>query len=110
LYFEVCEVIVDSKTEINTIEQLKGKRVAIGKTGSRQKIIAEQILSAYDITLDDIDAKDLNLTEALEAMKNKEIDAFFYMGDVKSSIIDEFSKTNSVSVLSIEDEELRKLC
>ena len=108
VYSEVCETIVDSTQDISTIGALKGKKVSVGKEGSASYNFAQQTLGVYGMTFNDILVSNLDLNDSLKAMENKQIDAFFYVGDAKNSTIDTFSKTNRISVLSFENDKAAK--
>ncbi len=54
LYPEVIQIITSADSGIETVEDLAGKRVAVGDLGSGAEANAKQILDIHGITYDDI--------------------------------------------------------
>jgi TRAP transporter TAXI family solute receptor len=52
LYFEAAYLLVHTESEIESIDQLRGKRIAIGTHESGTRVAAEQILEFYGFTSD----------------------------------------------------------
>ena len=64
---------------IEKMADLKGKRVSIGSPGSGSEIIARRVLEAYGIDPDkDIVRQRLGVAEAVNALKDRKIDAFIH--------------------------------
>ncbi|MCB2188036.1 MAG: TAXI family TRAP transporter solute-binding subunit [Deltaproteobacteria bacterium] len=66
-------VLADSN--IKTIKDLKGKKVAVGAPGSGTEAMARYVLKVFGLTYDDIDEQFLSATETAEALKDGNIDA-----------------------------------
>lgn len=54
LYPETIQIVTLDKSGIKSLNDVKGKRVAVGAAGSGTEANARQILEAYGITYDDI--------------------------------------------------------
>ena len=106
LYAEVCQIIVDADAGITSVADLKGKRVSVGDVGSGVEANAKQILGAFGITFDDIQAEHLGFGPSADAMKDKKIDAFFVTAGAPTTAVLELATTNAISVLPIEGAEL----
>jgi TRAP transporter TAXI family solute receptor len=64
---------------IEKMADLKGKRVSVGSPGSGSEIIAVRVLEAYGINPDkDIIKQRLGVAEAVNALKDRKIDAFIH--------------------------------
>lgn len=64
---------------IDRMSDLKGKRVSVGSPGSGSEIIALRVLDAYGINPDkDIIKQRLGVAEAVNALKDRKIDAFIH--------------------------------
>ena len=107
LYAEVCQVV--SSADITSIEDLKGKRVSVGDAGSGTEFNTAQILEAYGMTFDDIVVNNLGFGDSAEALKDGKIDAFFCTAGAPTTAITELATTNSIHVLSIDDEHAKTL-
>lgn len=107
VYAEVCQIV--AKDGINSIEDLRGKRVSVGDIGSGVEFNARQILEAYGITFDDIIVNNLSFGDSATAFKDDKIDAFFCVAGAPTTAIVELSTTNQINLLEIDDEHAAKL-
>lgn len=107
LYPEVVQVVVGKDSGINSIADLKGKRVSVGDVGSGVEANAKQMLAAYGMTFDDVKASHLSFKESANSFKDKQLDAFFVTAGVPNTAVVELSVTDPVKVLTIEP-EIRK--
>jgi hypothetical protein len=60
---------------IKSINDLKGKKVAVGAPGSGTEAMARYVMNVFGMTYDDIDEQFLSATETAEALKDGNIDA-----------------------------------
>jgi len=65
LYPNVVQFIVPADSKIQSIQDLKGKRISLGAPGSGTRVSSTNILAALGITEKDIDAQSLNLRISL---------------------------------------------
>lgn len=107
LYAEVCQVV--STGDIQSIEDLKGKRVSVGDAGSGVEFNARQILEAYGISFDDIEVNNLGFGDSADAIKDGKIDAFFCTAGAPTTAIVELATTNDINLLEIDDEHAKIL-
>lgn len=106
-YAEVCQVV--SKSDITSIEDLRGKRVSVGDIGSGVEFNARQILEAYDMTFDDIVVSNLSFGDSATAMKDDKIDAFFCVAGAPTTAIVELATSNQINLLAVDDTHAAKL-
>ncbi len=107
VYPEVVHVIVSNESGIKTVEDLKGKRVAVGAPGSSTEVNGRQVVEAYGLTYDDFAKTDyLSFSESADQIKNGQIDAAFATTGVPTSSITELATTYDVSFLPIDAEKL----
>lgn len=109
LYAEVCQVIANPAAGIETIADLKGKRVSVGDAGSGVEFNAKQILAAYGVTFDDIEVQNLSFGDSANAMKDNKIDAFFCTAGAPTTAVMELASTNDIKVLSVDGPEAEAL-
>jgi len=105
VYTEVCQVITKADGSINSIADLKGKRVSVGDAGSGVEANTIQILEAYGMTFKDISVQNLSFAESAAALKDRKIDAFFVTAGIPTTAIIELSSTNPIKVLSIDPDK-----
>ena len=76
---ETVMLVTRADTGIQSVSDLRGKRVNIGNRGSGHRENAQDVLRIYGIDWrDDISARDLEPQEAAQALRRGKIDAFFY--------------------------------
>lgn len=107
VYAEVCQIV--SKSGINSIEELRGKRVSVGDVGSGVEFNARQILEAYDMTFDDIVVNNLSFGDSATALKDDKIDAFFCVAGAPTTAVVELATTNQINLLEVDDAHAAKL-
>lgn len=114
LYSEAVQVIVNAGTDIQTVSDLLGKTVAVGKYGTATEAAARQILEAYGITYDLITVKYQTFSEASEGLANGSIDAIFAVSALPSSNISIYAETHSIRFLPVSTSgngsKLRRSC
>lgn len=102
LYPETCQIITMADSGIKTVEDLKGKRVAVGAMGSGAEANARQILEAYGITYDDIDEQFLSFSEAANALKDNNVDAGFVTAGYPTAAVQDIASQAAIRLLPIE--------
>lgn len=101
---ETVLLVTRADTGINSVADLKGKRVNIGNPGSGQRGNAEDVLRLYGIDKDnDIKAQGLQQQEASRALIDKKIDAFFYTVGNPSAAIEEPANSTQIKIIPIND-------
>ena len=98
LYPEMIQVVTLKSGSIQTLQDLQGKRVAIGAAGSGVAVNAQQILNASGVTAT---LENLDLTTSTERLKDGGIDAFFWTGGTPTAAITSLATTHPVRILPI---------
>ena len=108
LYAETVQ-IVTCDPAIKTVADLKGKVVCVGDVGSGTYFNAVDILAAYDMTIDDVDAKYESFGASTESLKDGKIDAAFTTAGAPTPSIIDLSAAKTVYLVSIDDAHMSKL-
>lgn len=104
LYPTTTHIVASKSSGINSLEDMKGKRISVGPYGSGNRMGSERLLDMVGISFDDIEVFDLTNAEAIESLKDGVIDAFIlYSGYPLSSII-ELTSTTDVNWISLDDD------
>ncbi len=82
LFSEEVHLVVASDAKINSVADLKGKRVSFGLTGSGVGFTADEILKAYNVPLTRMRRFTLDTPAAMDELKQGRIDAFFAVAGV----------------------------
>lgn len=99
-------ILVPSNSDIQSIEDLKGKRVNVGTQGGSSSIIANELLgeSGYDI-IDEITLEHLNYQEAADALNAGQIDAsvlFHMAGNLVATPFQELAQSMELRPLEVD--------
>ncbi|WP_297499232.1 TAXI family TRAP transporter solute-binding subunit [Thermococcus sp.] len=108
LYPETVQFVVRADSNIKTLQDLAGKKVAIGAPGSGTAVAAEQILKAAGVW-DKIQKVNQKFSQAAQALKLGQIDAAVIVSGAPTPAITQIAVTTPVRVLSIPDAILNKL-
>ncbi len=109
LYPEHIQCIVREDSGIETVSDLEGKRVAVGPIGSGTTENVKQIISAWDMTLDDFKSEQLQARQASDYLKDGRIDAAFFTVAVGAAAIKDIATVVDVEVLDITGPNADKL-
>lgn len=102
LYPNFVQVFVRADSPIQSIADLRGRRVGVGAAGSGSEVSARQILNAHGITYNDIRPDFLSFAEAAEGIRNNTVDAAFLTSGLPNSSLMELATTTAIRFLPIE--------
>jgi len=106
LYPNRMHVVTVDGTGINKLSDLKGKRVSTGSAGSGTEIMAMRILEAVGIDgHKDLKQERLGVAESVNAIKDRKIDAFFWVGGVPTAAVTDLATTPGVKLKLIDHAE-----
>lgn len=96
---------------LNTLQQLKGKRVAIGAKGSGTNTLSKELLKIHGIDSSQIQLFELSPDEALKRIQAKELDAVCFSVGVDAPILEKFYKLPGMSIMDFDqaDSYVRQL-
>lgn len=97
LYPNRMHVVTTESTGIGTVAALDGKRVSLGSPGGATEVLALRVLEAYGVA-DRIKKERLSVNEAVNAIKDGKIDAFFWGGGVPTAAVTDLAATPGVKI------------
>ncbi len=107
LYTNLMHAVTVEGTGINTINDLKGRRVSTGSPGSATEVFAFRVLEAAGIDpLKDLTRERLGVAESVNAMKDKKIDAFFFVVGLPTSSITDLASTPGTKIKFLDHANL----
>ncbi|PWA11053.1 TRAP transporter substrate-binding protein [Pueribacillus theae] len=108
IYPEVLQIVTRESTGINSIEDLKGKRVAIGPPGSGTQTATKIVLEAFGIKDGDYEAYQEGFGDAKSKLQDGTIDASFGLLGLPDAGIDELqASVKDVKFLPVTDEAIK---
>ena len=107
LYPNRMQVVTVEGTGINSMADLKGKRVSTGSPGSGVEVVALRMLEAMGLDpKKDIKQERLGASESVNAIKDRKIDAFFWIGGVPTAALTDLAATPGVKMKLLDHAEL----
>ena len=109
LYPNVVQIITKADSGIKTVEDLKGKRVAVGDQNSGVEVNARTILNGHGITYDDIKVDYLGYAEAADGLSAGTIDAAFLTSGIPNASVMELSETLDITLVSVDPKKVEEI-
>jgi len=103
LYPNLMHVATVESTGIKTMKDLKGKRVSTGSPGSATEVMAFRILEAAGLDKDkDVKRERLSVAESVNAVKDRKIDAFFWVGGLPTAAVTDLANSPSMKIVMVD--------
>ena len=101
LYPNYVQIVTSQKTGIKTMDDLKGKRVAVGDLNSGTEMNARALLNGHGITYDDLKVDYLGFSEAVDALRGGKIDAAVLTSGMPNASIMELQQGYDLQLVEI---------
>ncbi len=103
LYPNRMHVVSIDGTGVKTMKDLKGKRVSTGSAGSATEVMAFRVIEAAGLDKDkDMKRERLSVAESVNALKDRKIDAFFWVGGLPTAAVSDLGATPGVKIQMID--------
>lgn len=102
LYDQYLQLITLEGSGIESVEDLKGKRVSVGDLNSGLDLNTQMVVDAYGMSYDDFSADYLPYSEAIDGMRNQQIDAAFVTSGLPNSAVTDLATTDDVNLIPID--------
>ncbi|MFC7260111.1 TAXI family TRAP transporter solute-binding subunit [Streptomyces lutosisoli] len=110
LYDDYVHLVVPRSSSVRSVADLRGKKVAVGPSGSGVRLIANHVLQAAGLDPDkDIKPLADGIATMPDLLKQHKIDAFFWSGGLPTSAVLELSKTYDIRLVPIGSDLIKKL-
>ncbi len=109
LFEEHIHLVALEGSDINSVADLKGKRVSVDEPGSGTYVDAGLILGAFGMSFDDIQEENLKGSAATEALRNGKVDALFIVAGYPTGALVELASAADMKLVSIEGDGVEKL-
>lgn len=110
LYYNPNQFVIRKGSDVKSIGDLKGKRFAPGSVGSTPEVESSIILPAYGIKYpDDIKENFVGFTEAIDLMRNRQIDGALIQAGLPTAAVTEMISTADGELIGIEPDIRKKL-
>jgi uncharacterized protein len=103
LYPNRMHVVTIEGTGITRMRDLKGKRVSTGSPGSATEVMAFRVIEAAGLDKDrDMKRERLGVAESVNAIKDRKIDAFFWVGGLPTAAVTDLANTPGIKIKMID--------
>jgi uncharacterized protein len=107
LYPNRMHVVTIEGTGIDKMADLKGKRVSTGSPGSATEVMAFRVIEAAGLDKDkDMKRERLGAAESVNAIKDRKIDAFFWVGGLPTAAVTDLGATPGVKIKMIDHSDV----
>lgn len=109
LYPETIQLVTVEGSGITSFDDLAGKSISVGAPGSGTYINAEQLLEIHGMTMDDIDAQNLDFGESQESLQSGQIDAAFITAGTPTGAVESLGATSDVVIVPVAEDKANEL-
>lgn len=109
LFPEHLHLVLAEDVSLDSLQDLKGKRVGIFQAGSGSQIAVRAILEEFGLSLDDIDEAELNTQQSSERLADGQLDAFFVTGGTPMAGLVQLGATQGFDLYRFSDEEVQRI-
>jgi TRAP transporter TAXI family solute receptor len=103
LYPNLMHVATVESSGIKTMQDLKGKRVSTGSPGSATEVMAFRLLEAAGLDPNkDVKRERLSVAESVNAVKDRKIDAFFWVGGLPTAAVTDLANSPGMKIVMVD--------
>ncbi len=107
MYPNRMHVVTIEGTGITKMADLKGKRVSTGSGGSATEVMAFRVIEAAGLDKDkDMKRERLGVAESGNALKDRKIDAFFWVGGLPTAAVSDLAHSPGVKIKLVDHADL----
>ncbi|MGC3020867.1 TAXI family TRAP transporter solute-binding subunit [Brevibacterium sp. FAM 24630] len=109
LYDQYVQLITVEGSGIESVEDIKGKAVSVGDQNSGVELNARTVVDAYDLSYDDFKPDYLPYAEAIDQMRNGQLDAAFVTSGLPNSAVTDLATSDKVKIIPFDGDGRDKL-
>ena len=109
LYPESVHLVARKDAGIETVRDLRGKRVSLDEPGSGTLVDARIILEAYGLSEADIQAEHVQSSEAVSQIRDNQLDAFIIVAGYPTGSVAELCSSVGCKLVPIDGPEVDRL-
>jgi uncharacterized protein len=103
LYPNRMHVVSIEGSGVTKMADMKGKRVSTGSGGSATEVFAFRVIEAAGLDKDkDMKRERLGVAESVNALKDRKIDAFFWVGGLPTAAVTDLANSPGVKIRMID--------
>lgn len=99
IYDDYLQILVRAQSPIRSVDDLAGRSVAVGQTGSGSSLMACRVLTTAGV---EVQNRPLGLDDGLKALRTGSVDAVFWSGGLPTRTIVEALHTSSLRLVPLD--------
>jgi len=108
LYPNVLQLASLAGSEVESLSDLRGRRVSVGAPGSGTEVGARTLLEANGIPYEAFEPQRLNFNETANGIRDGNVDAGFWSAGPPTSSIMDLATARDIRMIPISDEEVER--
>ncbi|PPA72300.1 TAXI family TRAP transporter solute-binding subunit [Jeotgalibacillus proteolyticus] len=109
LYPETIQIVTTADSGIESVEDLAGKTVSVGESGSGTRLNAEQILEVHGMSFDDMSVQNLSFDDSTTGIQDGSIDAAFITGGTPTGAVEGLAAQVDVVIVPVAEDKAQEL-
>jgi len=109
LYPEAAHLVTLEGNGVESVEDLKGARIAVGDVGSGTRAASDAILAAYGIEEGDYEPFEQDFSSSLDLLRDGNIDASIFVVGTPTGALGDLAATNDVKLISLDEETAQQI-
>jgi TRAP transporter TAXI family solute receptor len=109
LYAETIQIVTVTSSKVLSLNDLRGKRIAVGAAGSGTEVNCRQILEALGLSYKDVSPQYLNFAEAANGLRDGNVDVAVVTAGVPTAAIRDVASQKDVVILPVPNTLAAKL-
>ena len=101
--------MTSQRSGIKTLDDLRGKRVAVGDQNSGVEVNARNLINGFGMTYDDLRVDYLGYAEATDALKAGRIDAAFLTSGLPNASLMELEQSFDLQIVEIPADRIAEI-
>jgi uncharacterized protein len=94
-------LLLTRNKELDSLEQLRGLRVAIGPVGSGSRVVAQRMLEQVRIDLKDLTIVDSGIPESAAALRSGKLDAMILVSSPSAPVVKSLLQVPGIHLISL---------
>ncbi|MFE6767027.1 TAXI family TRAP transporter solute-binding subunit [Streptomyces sp. NPDC057689] len=110
LYDDYIQLIVKRDSDIRSVADLRGRRVAVGQPGSGVKLVADRLMTAAGLDpVHDVTPLPVGIDTMPRLLEEGKLDAFFWSGGLPTTAVADLSERFSIRLVPLEESLIKQL-
>jgi len=104
LHPSMLHLVIRADSDLNSIPDLRGRRVALGPAGGTTVAFARLVFNAYDMSFDDIVPSFLSYSDGFSQLGDGNVDAAFALAGIPMAAVLQARATQELRFITLESE------